>query len=42
MNQSLVFIDSNTGTGSTQYHVSGPTTPYGESIEIEITQTYFA
>ena len=36
------FIDTNTGTGSTDYYVSGPNTAYNETLEITATQTYFS
>ena len=36
------FIDTDTGTGSTDYYVSGPNTAYNETLEITATQTYFS
>jgi len=40
MGVNLTHTDTNTGTGSTQYHVTMSTTSYVESLEITATQTF--
>lgn len=35
------YVDDDSGTGSTEYYVSGPSTPYTESLDIRAEQEYY-
>jgi hypothetical protein len=42
MQWSAGFVDTNSGTGSTQYHLTVTGTAYTEACTVEATQTYFS